>query len=185
MSVQEVPAAFRRAGSRRRYNATRQVRAALRRVRVAELLDQTGHIRGSQRRIAQALGVSEATISRDVAALLRTHVACPTCRAVYRPAEWRDRTGQEPPRQPGVYLGQDRGEPQRAASHTAISDRALLDGDRRLAALDELSAGFEGWHDDAGDGDLAWDDDVPPVSAAAPGSYQLAGDPLSADAFRM
>ena len=63
--------AARRAGGRRHYNSLRQLRAALRRRAVIELLCQYGFDYGSQRRIATRLGVSPATISRDVQ-LLRT-----------------------------------------------------------------------------------------------------------------
>jgi hypothetical protein len=61
--------AARRAGGRRRYNATRTFRAAVRRRQVIELLFAHGFTYGSQRRAAEALGVSPATITRDTKAL--------------------------------------------------------------------------------------------------------------------
>ncbi len=66
----------RRAGGRRHYNSVRQFRAALRRTELAHLL-VTGAVgspffdRGTQRRLADRLGVSETTISRDIATLLK------------------------------------------------------------------------------------------------------------------
>lgn len=59
----------RRAGGRRRYNFQREMAARARRERVCALLAKYGSkIRGVQARIARELGVSEATISRDVRA---------------------------------------------------------------------------------------------------------------------
>jgi transposase len=58
--------AIKRAAGRRRYNAVRQFRAAYRRRKVAELLMGTGLKHGCQAEVARQLGVSEATISRDV-----------------------------------------------------------------------------------------------------------------------
>jgi DeoR/GlpR family transcriptional regulator of sugar metabolism len=61
----------RRAGGRRRYNAQRRFNAEMRQLEVAQLIDRYGLLeRGVQKRIADELGVSEATISRDVAHLL-------------------------------------------------------------------------------------------------------------------
>jgi hypothetical protein len=61
--------AARRAGGRRGYNATRQFRARIRREHVIALLTARGFDYGSQRYAAMALGVSPATISRDVRVL--------------------------------------------------------------------------------------------------------------------
>ena len=58
-----------RAGGRRRYNAVRAHRASLRRLRVLELLGTFGAGHGAGIRIARVLGVSPATISRDLARL--------------------------------------------------------------------------------------------------------------------
>lgn len=70
----------RRAAGRRHYNSLRQFHALLRRRQVIELVGRYGlFTHGAQARIAQELGVSEATISRDIACLLRLHVACPCC----------------------------------------------------------------------------------------------------------
>ena len=70
MSKTRVPKsaeeAYRRAGGRRRYHARRRREAEERRARVAELVMQWGWVQGTQARIARELGVSEATISRDM-----------------------------------------------------------------------------------------------------------------------
>jgi hypothetical protein len=71
--------AHRRASGRRQYNAVRQFRAILRRAEVAQLLNQLGYGHGVQVRIARRLGVSPATISRDVAAVLAAPRRCPRC----------------------------------------------------------------------------------------------------------
>lgn len=70
--------AYKRAGGRRRYNAVRRLRAILRRQQVAELL-ASGY---SQAEIAERLGVSQSTISRDVLHLraeTRRRGTCPVC----------------------------------------------------------------------------------------------------------
>jgi hypothetical protein len=92
----------RRAGGRRRYNAVRRFNAALRRVKVGEMLLRHGTRHGVQAMIARALGVSEATVSRDRAALARAgrsypglgETCCPLClRPGWRGAKaWWDRT---------------------------------------------------------------------------------------------
>jgi hypothetical protein len=73
----------RRAGGRRGLNAVRQFRADLRRLEVSRRLRAYGLLRrGAQARIARELGVSEATISRDVAVLMGTAPRagrCPLC----------------------------------------------------------------------------------------------------------
>ena len=63
---------IRAAGGRRRYNAMRQEQARQRRQQVAELFATYGLARGSGVAMARHLGVSEATISRDVKALLQS-----------------------------------------------------------------------------------------------------------------
>lgn len=63
--------AYRRAGGRRRYNLQRQKAARARRDEVRRLLELYGEQRrGTQARIARELGVSEATVSRDVREIL-------------------------------------------------------------------------------------------------------------------
>jgi hypothetical protein len=74
----------RRNAGRRHYNAVRQVRRDYRRVQVARLLLKYGQdnlpLHGLQARIARELGVSPATISRDVQALLaEMRGSCPVC----------------------------------------------------------------------------------------------------------
>jgi hypothetical protein len=70
-----------RAGGRRHHNGTRQARAQLRRAEVARLLATLGLRHGTQAVIARRLGVSEATISRDLTALFRGSRPrrCPLC----------------------------------------------------------------------------------------------------------
>ena len=73
----------RRAGGRNRYNARRRLAAMIRRMRVMELLKGGSVLeRGTQARLARALAVSEATISRDIAALLYGGEFCPRCGAL-------------------------------------------------------------------------------------------------------
>jgi DNA-binding NarL/FixJ family response regulator len=62
--------AHARAAGRRHYNVVRQLYATLRRAEVARLLRAYGYDWGVQARIARQLGVSQATVSRDVAAIL-------------------------------------------------------------------------------------------------------------------
>jgi hypothetical protein len=58
------------AGGRRRYNFQRELAARARREKVRSLMASYGRkARGVQARIARELGVSEATISRDVQSL--------------------------------------------------------------------------------------------------------------------
>jgi hypothetical protein len=59
----------RRAGGRRHYNAIRPLRATMRRQQVISLLRAHGWSYGSQRRVAATLGVSSATVCRDIEAL--------------------------------------------------------------------------------------------------------------------
>lgn len=172
MSVQEVPLAYRRAGGRRRVNLTRQLHARLRRAEVARLLADTAWVRGSQKAIAEHLGVSEATISRDVAAIMRTHVRCPSCFTTYTADAWHERTGQDPPYRPGVHWGREAPGRSSARSPTVESPLvALEDG-----VLDEP------WVYDDGD---AWDsgglDDSPPPEGVA----KAATVELSVEAFRL
>lgn len=70
----------RRAGGRSHYNSWRRCIAEVRRQKVFELLSRAGcFTHGSRARIARALGVSEATISRDVAKILPLARVCPEC----------------------------------------------------------------------------------------------------------
>jgi hypothetical protein len=81
--------AHRRAAGRRKYNAVRQFRARVRRQEVLRLLGAFGWGYGVQARIAAALGVHPATISRDLAKLLPLVEECPACGGL-RPLAWWD-----------------------------------------------------------------------------------------------
>jgi hypothetical protein len=70
---------FRRAGGRRRYQALRRHEALLRRAEIIEHLNVLGFQRGTQAKIARLTGWSEATISRDFAAIRKRFGACPAC----------------------------------------------------------------------------------------------------------
>jgi len=82
---------FRLIGGRNAYNVRRQVKALARRRELAELLARwpdDGRRRGGQAEMARRLGVSEATISRDVAFLRRQANAirrCPVCGSLVHP----------------------------------------------------------------------------------------------------
>ena len=70
----------RRAGGRNRYNANRRIRAAIRRIHVAESLRYSSvHDRGTQAALARELKVSEATISRDIKAIFGNDTLCRCC----------------------------------------------------------------------------------------------------------
>lgn len=79
-------AAARRAGGRRHYNAWRKALAAHRRRKISRWLSVRGRMfeRGIQTRLARRLGVSRATICRDMAYLLRLGWPCPRCGAYSR-----------------------------------------------------------------------------------------------------
>jgi len=72
-------AVCKRASGRRGYNAHRQFQAVWRRVQVVNFLGQWGFKHGVQRQIAVALGVSESTISRDLAFLKAQSGPCQSC----------------------------------------------------------------------------------------------------------
>jgi hypothetical protein len=82
----------RRAAGRRHYNRMRRFRAAYRRYRLAQLLSVKGGMteRGTQARLARELGVSRATICRDVAYLLRESYPCHACGALTVPQPRKD-----------------------------------------------------------------------------------------------
>jgi hypothetical protein len=60
----------RRAGGRAQYNSLRTFRAKLRRGEVLRLLQRWGWRHGVQAALSRHFGVSEATISRDLAVIL-------------------------------------------------------------------------------------------------------------------
>ena len=74
--VSDGEAAARAAG-RRKYNALRRDRARYRRIQVAELVMSDGWTYGFQARIAEELGVSHSTVSRDLRVLFPAAIQCP------------------------------------------------------------------------------------------------------------
>jgi hypothetical protein len=74
-----TPEEIRLARGRRRYNAVRKQQAEIRRVEVERLVYEFGWKHGMQARIARHLGVSEATVSRDMKAIFPKAATCPTC----------------------------------------------------------------------------------------------------------
>jgi hypothetical protein len=71
----------RRAAGRKKYNRQRQRAAQLRRRKVAALLFRRGWLSlpGYRLLIARRLGVSIATVARDIKTIMRTGYDCPTC----------------------------------------------------------------------------------------------------------
>jgi hypothetical protein len=70
-SAEEWDEICRLAGGRRRYNAQRKFLAEMRRIQLVKLFDKYDPFEwGSRKKLAEELGVSEATISRDIAKLL-------------------------------------------------------------------------------------------------------------------
>ena len=92
--------AYARAGGRRRYNARRQFKADYRRYRLTCLARQSGinpFRRGAQTTLARMLGVSRATVCRDIAVMLKAwqqSKRCPVC-GCQRMHFWRD--SERPP----------------------------------------------------------------------------------------
>jgi DNA-directed RNA polymerase specialized sigma24 family protein len=80
----------KRAAGRQKYNALQQLRAAVRRREVLTLLGELGWTYGSQAAIARQLGVSEATISRDLAKILPLMQECATCGGLTPRDWWRE-----------------------------------------------------------------------------------------------
>ena len=84
---------YKRASGRRHYNSMRQFKARERRLEVCELFFRLGFNKwGVRAEIADRLGVSEATVSRDVKAVLAEFYPCPRCGAA------RERQRKEVPR---------------------------------------------------------------------------------------
>ena len=79
-----------RAGGRRKYNALRRDRAEFRRIEVADRLVTYGWTYGVQARIAEELGVSDATISRDLKAIFPGAIQCPVCACRHPLERWKE-----------------------------------------------------------------------------------------------
>jgi hypothetical protein len=79
----------KRVAGRAKYNAVRRFKAELRRGEVLQLLHAWGWRHGVQVRIAEALRVSESTISRDLALILPLYTECEHCRSPV-PRHWAD-----------------------------------------------------------------------------------------------
>jgi len=71
--VTNAEEANKRAAGRRRYNLARQLEARTRRKRLSEVCKGGRLPHGAQARLAREFGVSEATISRDLAHLRRLY----------------------------------------------------------------------------------------------------------------
>lgn len=69
----------RRAGGRRKYLALQRERAVMRRKKMVELLERTGFRHGAQAELARLLGVSEATVCRDMKAIQIHYTKCQYC----------------------------------------------------------------------------------------------------------
>ena len=68
----------------------RRVRALYRRIQVAERLLSDGWTYGTQARIAKELGVSDATISRDLKAIFPGAIQCPVCACRHPLERWKE-----------------------------------------------------------------------------------------------
>jgi hypothetical protein len=79
-----------RAGGRRKYNAVRRDRAQLRRIEVAQRVMSDGWTYGVQARIAEELGVSDATISRDLKVIFPGAIECPVCACRHPMERWKE-----------------------------------------------------------------------------------------------
>jgi HTH domain len=91
----------RRAGGRKRYNTWRKSMAFYRRCEISRLLTAQGAFRrGYQTKLARQLGVSRATVCRDVAALRREGRPCTACGAWHTPP--RRRTREDHPSTPNT-----------------------------------------------------------------------------------
>jgi len=78
----------RRAAGRSHYNTWRRDVAAVRQGEVVKLLMEQPLRYGRQRELAKQLGVSEATISRDIRAVLYKY-QCPMCLTPHPRAHWK------------------------------------------------------------------------------------------------
>src|SRR4051794_1832548 len=77
----------RRAGGRNRYNARRRLAAMVRRIEVQRIIQRLGGLdRGNRAAIARELEISEATVSRDVHALLYSGTVCEHCGHLRKPS---------------------------------------------------------------------------------------------------
>jgi hypothetical protein len=68
----------------------RRDRALYRRILVTELLLRDGWTYGAQARIAEELGVSDATISRDLKTIFPGAIQCPVCACRHPLERWRE-----------------------------------------------------------------------------------------------
>ena len=90
----------RRASGRRAFNARRREAALLRRLEVVGLYRRLGGRRGVQAELARRLGVSRATISRDLRALREDFVSCPCCGSLVPRGRLADLDDQDPDTEP-------------------------------------------------------------------------------------
>jgi hypothetical protein len=69
----------RRNAGRKKYHAIRRFKRRLRQRQVLDLVSKYGLGHGTQSRISRDLGVSPATVCRDIKTLLESCTACPRC----------------------------------------------------------------------------------------------------------
>jgi hypothetical protein len=68
----------------------RRDRAQYRRIEVAQRVLRDGWTHGIQSRVAQELGVSDATISSDLKAIFPGAIQCPACACRHPLERWRE-----------------------------------------------------------------------------------------------
>jgi hypothetical protein len=83
----------RRASGRRRYNKWRAFVALYRQTKLLEMLGEHDwpFKHGAQAAMARHLGVSEATISRDLKSMFKSHAVCPTCQTMVHADQIQER----------------------------------------------------------------------------------------------
>jgi len=115
----------RRAAGRTHYNAWRKSMALRRRCEVSRLLTAQGAFRrGYQAKLARLLGVSRATVCRDVATLRREGRPCPSCGARHTPPRRNtvEDDSSTPNTLPPLFLAPALPDTDDAEMHVALED---------------------------------------------------------------